>query len=185
VSRIKGRIILNARDFVLARDGKEGWRKVLQALPADERDTLAAMIPLGWYDMSLNDHVNRAIVDALGDAGSMDWMHALGRYAAGEDLRTIHRLFLRMANPAFVLERLAEFWGRYQDSGEWAIVRESDNRVTATLRGWGSRDEATCVRLAAYSKRLFELVGAKGVYLERRACEARGDPACVFAGGWG
>src|SRR5271166_4068144 len=102
VFRIKGRIILTERDFVLARDGKEGWRSVLQALPGDERDTLAAMIPLGWYDMSLNDHVNRAIVDALG-GGTMDWMHALGRYAAGEDLRTIHRLFLRMANPAFVL----------------------------------------------------------------------------------
>jgi predicted hydrocarbon binding protein len=50
--------------------------------------------------------------------------------------------------------------------------------------GWGSEDEATCIRLAAYTKRLFELVGAKDVYVDRRACRARGDAACVFVGGW-
>jgi predicted hydrocarbon binding protein len=33
-------------------------------------------------------------------------------------------------------------------------------------------------------KRLFELVGAKDVYVDRRACRARGDAACVFVGGW-
>jgi hypothetical protein len=179
----KGRTILNARDFVVARDGNEGWRQVVALLSTEDRDALHAMVPVGWYDILLNDRVNRAIVDALG-RGKTDVIEALGRYSAAEDLRTIHRLFLRMANPAFVLERLAEFWGRYQDSGSWTVVREAPNRVHATLAGWGSRDEATCIRLAAYTRRLFELVGAKGVFLERRACRARGDAACVFVGGW-
>ena len=183
VGNIKGRVILNARDFVLARDGNEGWRRVLDVLAPEDRDALASMVPVGWYDIRLNDRVNRAIVDGVG-AGRTDVMQALGGYAAGTDLKTIHRLFLRMANPAFVLERLAEFWGRYQDSGVWTVVRTPPNRVHATLAGWGSEDEATCVRLASYTRRLFELVGAKDVYLERRACRARGDAACVFVGGW-
>lgn len=180
---IKGRVILNAPDFIVARDGTEGWRRVLDRLAPEDREALASMIPAGWYDMSLNDHVNRAIVEAV-SAGTMDAMESLGRYSAAADLKTIHRLFLRMANPAFVLERAAEFWGRYQDSGVWTVVRESDTRVSATLQGWGSKDEATCVRLGAYVRRLFELVGAKNVWVERRACEARGDAACVFVGGW-
>jgi predicted hydrocarbon binding protein len=183
VANIKGRVILNARDFVVARDGSEGWRRVLDVLAAEDRETLASMVPVGWYDIRLSDRVNRSIVDGLG-GGAMDVMHALGRYAAEEDLKTIHRLFLRMANPAFVLERLAEFWGRYQDSGVWTVVRARPNRVLATLDGWGAEDEATCVRLGSYTKRLFELVGAKDVYVDRRACRARGDPACIFDGGW-
>ena len=125
----------------------------------------------------------RAIVDVLG-GGRMEAIEPLGRYSAAEDLRTIHRLFLRLANPAVVLERLAEFWGRYQDSGVWSVVREAPNRVKATLADWGSTDEVTCVRLGAYSKRLFELVGAKDVFVERTACRVRGDAACVFVGGW-
>ena len=176
-------MILNARDFILRRGGEDGWRRVLGVLPQGDRDAIASMVPVGWYDMSVNDHVNRGIVDVL-DGGRMTMIEALGRYSATEDLKTIHRLFLRMANPAFVLERLAEFWGRYQDSGVWTVVRETPTRVLATLDGWDSRDEATCVRLGAYTQHLFELVGAKGVFLERRACRARGDAACVFAGGW-
>ena len=183
MANIKGRVMLNARDFVVSRDGTDAWRRVLQRLAEEDRDAVASMIPAGWYPMALNDHVNRAIVDALG-GGRNEPMEALGRYAAETDLRTIHRLFLRMANPAFVLERLAEFWRRYQDSGTWTVTRQANNRVLARLEGWGSRDEATCVRLGAYSKHLFELVGARNVWLERRACEARGDAACVFAGGW-
>ena len=183
MARIKGRVILNARDFVVTRDGSDAWRRVLGRLPDEEREALASMIPAGWYPMALNDHVNRAVVDSLG-GGNGEPMEALGRYAAETDLKTIHRLFLRMANPAFVLERVAEFWRRYQDSGTWTVVREADNRVSAHLTGWASRDEATCVRLGAYSRHLFVLVGARHVWLERRACEARGDPACVFAGGW-
>lgn len=183
MANIKGRVILNARDFVVARDGNEGWRRVLDRLAPEDRDALASMVPVGWYDIRVSDRVNRAIVDAVG-AGMTDVMQALGGYAAAEDLKTIHRLFLRMANPAFVLERVAEFWGRYQDSGVWTVIRTPPNRVRATLDGWGSEDEATCIRLASYTRRLFELVGAKDVYVERRACRARGDAACIFEGRW-
>jgi hypothetical protein len=182
-SHIKGRMILNARDFVLGREGTDGWRRVLDVLSPEDRDALAAMVPVGWYEMTVNDHVNRAIVETVG-GGQMEVMDALGRYSAGEDLKTIHRLFLRMANPAFVLERLTEFWGRYQDSGVWTVHRAAHNRVKATLEGWGSEDEATCVRLCSYTRRLFELVGAKDPFVARRSCRARGDAACVFEGGW-
>jgi predicted hydrocarbon binding protein len=176
-------MILNARDFVLAREGEAGWRRVLEALPSTDRDAFAAMVSVDWYDMGVNDRVNRAIVDTLGGGGA-EVIEALGRYSAQQDLKTIHRVFLRMANPAFTLERTAEFWRRYQDSGEWTIVREAPNRVRATLAGWGSLDEVTCVRLCAYTRRLFELVGAKDVFLDRTACRLRGDDACVFVGGW-
>jgi hypothetical protein len=56
--------------------------------------------------------------------------------------------------------------------------------VPATLAGWGAQDELTCVRLAAYMFRLFQLVGAKNGSLVRVACRSRGDPACVFEGKW-
>ncbi|MGH7297991.1 MAG: hypothetical protein ACRELB_23835, partial [Polyangiaceae bacterium] len=108
----------------------------------------------------------------------------VGRFAAEHDLKTIHRLFLRLASPAYVIERSASFWRRFQDSGTWTVERTPPNRVRATLRGWGAQDELTCVRLGAYMFRLFQLVGAKNGALERVACRSRGDPACVFEARW-
>jgi len=183
VAKVKGVVVLNVRAFVIAREGREAWERVLAALAPEDRDVLAGAIPVGWYDMSTYERIHRALIDTLG-GGDPAIMIALGRYAAEQDLKTIHRLFLRAANPAYVLERAAEYWARFQDSGTWSIVREAPDRVHATLAGWGSEDEATCVRLGGYIQRLFELVGARDVVVQRPRCRARGDDACVFAGAW-
>ena len=183
MAKVKGVVILNGRDYALASGGEQGWDRVLERLEPDDRQALAEVIPVGWYDMGLYDRTNRALADALGGGGS-EVMTAAGRFAAEHDLKTIHRLFLRLANPAYVIERSASFWGRFQDSGTWTVVREPPNRVRATLEGWGSQDEMTCIRLAAYMFRLFQLVGARNGTLERVACRSSGDPACVFEGKW-
>src|SRR5262249_20178378 len=145
------------------------------------------MVPVGWYDVRLHDLVSRAIGEGLAPELFVTpeaVMAAVGRHAAEHDLKTIHRLFLRMANPAYVVERAADYWTRFQSSGTWAVDRLSPTKIRATLVGWGSEDELSCVRLAAYIERLFQLVGARNGSMERVACRARGDEACVFAGHW-
>lgn len=183
MAKVKGVVIINTREFAFASGGEGAWNNVLARLTADDRDGMAAVIPVGWYDIGLYDHVNRALAETLGGRPE-DVMEACGRFAAERDLRTIHRLFLRMANPAYVIERSAGYWGRFQDSGSWDVVREPPSRVVATLRNWGSTDELTCIRLGAYMFRLFQLVGAKNGSLQRTACRARGDAACVFDSHW-
>ncbi len=183
MAKVKGTVIVNGRDFVLATGGAEAWGRVLAHVGDEDRQTLAAVIPVGWYDIALYDRINRALAEVLGGA-SEDVMAAAGRYAAEHDLKTTYRLFLRLANPAYVIERSAGFWKRFQDSGTWKVVREPPRGVRATLSGWGSKDELTCVRLGAYMFRLFQLVGARNGSLERVACTCRGDPACIFAATW-
>jgi hypothetical protein len=183
VAKVKGVVVLNVREFALARDGEKGWRRVLDRLSPEDQRAHAEVIPVGWYDVGLYDRANRALVDALGE-GRVELMVAVGHSAAERDLTTIHRLFLRAANPAYVIERSAAYWGRFQDSGTWSVERLSVRRVRATLQGWGSTDPASCVRLAAYIERLFQLVGAKNGRLVRTACKAQGDAACVFEGEW-
>jgi hypothetical protein len=182
-AKVKGGGMLNARDFARLFHGEGAWDRVLAALTPAQRETIAGVISVGWYEIRLSDAVNRAMVDVLG-GGDMDVIRALGRYSAEQDLTRVHRLFLRLANPAYVIERLTEFWARFQDSGKWTVVRETPTRARATLEGWGAEEVASCERLGAYTQRLFELVGAKDVRLEHPRCRMRGDEACVFLGEW-
>jgi hypothetical protein len=110
-------------------------------------------------------------------------VEALGRYAAEADLTRIHRVFLRMANPAFVLEKAAELWGRFFDSGRWEIARVPRG-ADASLVGAGIVHEVFCRNLQAYLQRLFELVGAKSVTVRHTACRTRGDARCTFIVRW-
>lgn len=183
MAKVKGVVVLNTREFAVASGGEAAWKKVLARLAPDDTQTMAEVIPVGWYEMGLYDRVNRALAETLGGSPE-DVMEACGHFAAERDLRTIHRLFLRLANPAYVIERAAAYWGRFQDSGTWSVVRDSPNRVRATLHEWGSTDELTCIRLAGYMFRLFQLVGAKNGAIRRVACRARGDAACVFDAHW-
>jgi hypothetical protein len=183
MANVKGSVILNGRDYVRASAGDEAWARVQAHVANEDRQTLAAVIPVGWYDIGLYERTNRAIVDVLGGAPE-EVMVAAGRFAAEHDLKTTHRLFLRLANPAYVIERSAGFWRRFQDSGTWSVVREPPDGVRATLTGWGAKDELICIRLGAYMFRLFQLVGARNGTLRRLACACRGDPACVFAATW-
>jgi hypothetical protein len=183
MARVKGGVILKAREYALATGGEAAWQRVLEQLDPADRLAMAEIIPVGWYDMALYDRSNLALARAFGGEPA-EVMSAVGQFAAGHDLHTIHRMFLRLASPAYVIERSAGFWRRFQDSGTWTVVRTPPNRVRATLEGWGSEQELTCIRLGAYMFRLFQLVGAKNGSLERVACRTRGDPACVFDARW-
>jgi len=183
MAKVKGAVILNGRDFALATAGEHAWGRVLDRLGEEDRQAHAAVIPIGWYDIGLYDRTNRALAETLGGRAE-DVMASAGRFAAEHDLKTTHRLFLRLANPAYVIERSASFWGRFQDSGTWTVERQPPNRMRATLAGWGARDELTCIRLGAYMFRLFQLVGARNGALERVACTCRGDTVCIFVAHW-
>jgi predicted hydrocarbon binding protein len=136
---------------------------------------------VGWYDIGVYDRVHEAIDRELG-GGSV--MSELGRFCAERDLTTVHRLFLRMASPSFLFSKYGAFWRRYQDSGEWSVVKEGERRVRGSLVGWGSVSESTCVRLAAYIERMLELCGAKGIRVTRPRCRSRGDACCEYLCEW-
>jgi hypothetical protein len=181
--QVKGTVIASANAFVVARHGDAGWREVLSTMDGDDRDTLAAVVPVGWYDIALYDRFNRALVTTLG-RGDLSYMAEVGRFAADHDMKTVFRVLLRMLSPATVMERSTDLWRRYQDSGVWTIERPTEKSAIGALRSWGSNEEATCERLGGYLGRLLELSGSKGVRVARDRCRSRGDDHCRFHATW-
>ncbi len=182
MASVKGVIFLNARTFALEQHGEEGWRSLLDALDPRDREELASMIAIGWYDIGLYDRVHATMERVLGK-GDFALMHRLGRFSAEADLNVIHRTLMKMARPAVLFEKYPELWRRYQDSGEWSLTRE-DKRARGVLTGWASREEACLVRLAGGIERMLELLGARGVKVTRAKSTARGDAVCELIIDW-
>jgi hypothetical protein len=183
-ARTKGVGFTNVRAFTVARFGGEvAWTSVLDKLPSADREELRAVIPMGWYSLAMYARLIRAL-DAVHGAGDLSLVKDLGRYEAEHDLKTIHRVFLRFTNPAFIVEKTSEYWKRFHDTGTWHVERD-DHGVSAVLDGWGHVDVALCRELVAYLTRVLELAGAKNVILEHPKCRGRADPQCIFKGRWG
>jgi hypothetical protein len=182
-ARFKGLVLLNARDFCVERFGIDGWSHVVDALATEERDVVDAAVHVGWYDIALYDHVHEAIDSELG-RGDGVLMRSLGHWCAERDLTTVHRMFMRLLSPSFLLKKYGDYWKRYQDSGEWNVVREDERRIRATLSRWGSVSEPTCIRLGAYIEKMLELSGGRGALTTRPKCRSRGDAACEYVVEW-
>jgi hypothetical protein len=179
----KGLSFVAARDYVLQKKGREAWASVLTALPREDADAVNAVVGVGWYPLALYARLLRAVDQQLG-AGDLRAIPPIGRFEAERDLPTIHRLLLKMVNPSYVVDKMAELWPRYHSTGELRIERRGDRAVDATLADWAS-DEALCLGFQSYCQRALELAGARDVRIAHSSCRARGADLCFFRVKWG
>jgi hypothetical protein len=179
----KGTVLLHVRTFVTTRFSEGAWRAVVASLAPADRATLQSVVGTSWYDAELQVRLFRA-TDQVCGRGDLAVIDALGAYEAEQDLTRIHRLFFRFANPAYVLEKAAEYWTRFHDTGRWKIERTGQTSAAGALSGFALTDVAYCVYLRAYIERLFHLAGSVESSVAHGACRSRGDHACVFSGSW-
>lgn len=183
MGRTKGVGLVNVRRFTVERAGEEGWSRVLAALPPHVREEVDGAVAVGWYDIASYAKLLRAVDETLG-RGDRTVLRALGRYGAEHDFTTIHRVFLRVASPAYVIEKVGSVWARFYDVGRWEIVRQGSNGLTATLYDMDVVDDALCAEQEAYLGRVLELVGAGTVDSRHVACRAKGAAACTWETSW-
>lgn len=161
VAQAKGSNMHHMRTWVTAR-GESAWAELLSTMSPSDHEELLGLVPVGWYDLELQHRLLRAIDTRFG-TGSGSLVRAIGRFEADQDLTIVHRMFLRLANPAYVLEKAGDYWSRFYDTGTWTVRRESKNRASGVLVGIRPFDPFFAQYLEAYIERMWELVGAKSL----------------------
>lgn len=87
---------------------------------------------------------------------------------------------IRLASPAFLVERAAKVWRQYYDSGELVVVESSDTHVLFELKGFAAPHRGHCDTVLGWSERAAELSGASSVRGAHPTCRARGGRQCVY-----
>lgn len=180
MARIKGITTADLRAFALEHGAVERLR---EELDDHDRRWFDEAVAVAWYDLGHQMRALAALPRAIGQSEA-DAMRGFGRFSAARHVTRIHRIFFRFANPALVLEKAGEFWGRFYDTGTWTVTREGAKRARGDLRGFGMPNEAHCVFLTAYVGALFENVGARHVRCTHPLCEVRGSDRCSFVADW-
>jgi hypothetical protein len=182
VTTVKGSNIYLVRCFA-EKHGPTVWADVRARLSEAERAQVESVIASGWYPLALQHRVFAALEAALPDSGG-DLIETFATFVAEHDLTRIHRLFLRLRNPGYALEKSAEYWSRFYDAGSWNVTRQSSYQARGELSGIVETDPIFCRFLTAYITRMFQLAGATAGKCRHTRCVARGDPSCVFEGHW-
>jgi predicted hydrocarbon binding protein len=183
MANTKGTGFVALKSFVTRRFGYEGWKLYLGRVEPRERNDIEMPSAQAWYDLGIWIRSLHVLKDVFGEEVPRV-VYEFGRHEADRDLNTLQRLFLRMANPAYVIEKATEYWRKFCDFGRWQVERKGSNSATATLTGVPVADDLYCLEMTGYIYRLFELVGAKNVHVEHAHCRSRGDDNCVWNGSW-
>jgi hypothetical protein len=184
MTQVKGSNLKYARDFALARGGEPAWQNLLSGLNDADRSALPSILASSWCELSLQHRVFRALDVSQRSAPSDDTITEFAEFVAKMDLTRVHRLFLRLHNPAYVLEKTAEYWRRFYDAGEWQITRVAADAARGELRGIADGDPIFCRFLHAYIRQMFRLSGATLGTVRHTQCAFLGAASCVYEGRW-
>ncbi len=165
MSRAKGSNMHHMRTWLTRSRGEHAWESLLATMDPEDQAELRALLPVGWYELALQHRLLAALERTYGPMT----VQRIGAYEAEQDLTVVHRMFLSLANPTFVMKKAGDYWSRFYTSGEWTVTPKSRTSTTAILKGLEPWDDQFGLYLTAYVKRMWELVGAKDVKVESRS----------------
>lgn len=184
MARVKGTAVGASLAYLKGRLGEEKFAQVLSGLSPEARAALTGtVLPSGWYEFShLLELMKKAEVLLPRGAHSLAW--EMGRYSAESGLKTVYKIFFRVADVNFILKKVSQVFSNYYDRGTMETVRTTDKTALLVLRGFDQPCPHFCDRLLGWMQRTVEMTGAKDVRMTHPRCMARGDDRCEYRGEW-
>lgn len=182
--RVKGTILLARRAFVVQRFGEEGWERVLQALPAEEGESLKHRLsPVGWYPFSLSQALDAAVVKVLGK-GSSTVFEQMGASSARDNLATVHKDLLVVGDPQAFMKRAPIVYKFYYDKGHRTWEPTGPNSGILTTVDAETFSAVDCLTVVGWYREALTLCGAKDISIREPQCRAKGAPHCRYEFSW-
>lgn len=183
-AQLKGSAYLSTLAFIDTHYGAAARERVLGRLPAEDRAVLGSSpLAIQWYPLDPFPRLLRAMDAELG-RGDLTLVTQRGTWAAMQDMRTVHRVLLKLVTPSWVVEKGMKLWPNFHTSGRWESKRNGDKGARALLHDLGVVDEAMCATLKGWIIGLLTLAGTKQPTVDHLECRARGAATCVFMVSW-
>lgn len=184
-SRVKGHILLARLQYVRDVGGEEKLGEVLATLPAQDRaDLLGMILPVTWYPLDLNLRLDGAIATVLSPDDKARVFLEMGRASAEQNLKGVHRPYLREGDPHFLLSAAPRIYSAYYAVGNRTY--EKLGARSAVLRTFGAETVSAtdCLTVIGWHQRAIELSSGTAVTVEETQCRARGAPHCEYRCEW-
>lgn len=182
--QLKGSAYLSTLTFIETHFGAPAKDRVLARLSDEDRAILGHMVlPIQWYPLAPFPRLLRAMDEEVG-RGDLSLVTERGTWAAVQDMRTVHKVLLKLLTPAWVVDKAMKLWPNFHTSGHWESKRVGDKGARAELKQLGIVDEAICASLKGWMLGLLQLAGARQASVEHVECRGRGDGNCVYQLSW-
>ncbi|NQT27189.1 DUF2378 family protein [candidate division KSB1 bacterium] len=183
--KVRGAVLLARKSFVIRQFGEEGWNKVLDAIPVEEKQVLSSMIiHAGWYPFELGEELDQIIVKVLGK-GNPRVFEEIGAQSAVDNLNGIHQTFLTPGDPQAFMKQARSIYKFYYDTGSRTYDQTGPTSGVMTTHNAETLSAVDCLTVIGWYRTGLEMCGAKNVRVKEVKCRAKGDAACEYHFNWG
>lgn len=164
--KIKGTAVKTICDYVkeLKPGEYENW---LNNMPETSKIVFRnPIISSTWYE--LNDALivpTKSLSNILSFSDEkMSW--ELGRFSSEKLLKGVYKIFLRVSNPLFVLERAKNVMTTHYNPGTIDVIDKTKNSAVLKFNDFGAEEELVIHRIAGWIERTIEITGFTKVKVE-------------------
>ena len=184
--QVRGFDLLSMRKFVHKTYGDDGLHALTDALAKRNMAHIVSdvILPMDWRPHEEWCALMEGIDGTFTQAGQERAATRLGRFTCEDQMRTVHKVLMRLLRPGWLLENASSVWSKYHDSGRWEVIRQRSNSAAATLFDMPPTPPVYCVTVSGWFERFFQLCGCREVRLLHPECVHRGGHGCRFEVSW-
>ncbi len=182
--KVKGNIVKARQAFVIDRFGEQGWARVLEAIPDEDRRVFGGMIVnVAWFDFAQATRLDEAIVKVLG-GGNTGLFEEMGRASARENLTGVHSNLVASGDPQAFMKKANLIYRFYYDVGHRTYEATGPAEGTLTTHDAETFSAADCATVIGWYAEALAMCGAMNVRVDETRCRARGDDVCEYTVRW-
>ena len=182
--KVKAQGLLQGTAWVRETHGEATLRNVLSSCSAAVRERCTIAEPTDWIpDTELAEFLG--VADRALGHGDGRIAEELGAASARANLRNFTlRLAFFLANPEFLMRRVAGVWRQYNDAGAMHVREFTPGRMSAELVGVPEPDWFICCSVTGWLREAGVTTGMKELTSEHAECRSRGRERCLWSLRW-
>lgn len=183
MQQVKGSVLKSRLAFVEEHGGAAASERVRAALPEEDRNTLDALVGVGWYPFELGKRLDDAIVSELG-GGRTEFFERLGKASAEQNLTGPHRSFLAVGEPHVFLARAPQIYAAYYETGRREYEKTGERSGVLTTHDAETFSAPDCLTVVGWYREALDMCGCSEVSITEEECRARGGDVCRYRVSW-
>jgi len=181
---IKGAAVIAIREFVIKKYGTK-FNDWINSLSEDSRKIITETTFVSkWYPF------NEAILEPLQNAcklfssGKNNVAWEYGRFIADYDVKSIYKVFLKIASPSFTIKRAPIIFSTYFKPGNMVVVENNSNRAILQITNFSQSDKNIEFAICGWIERTLEIIGCKKTKVNITKSLTKGDKITEFVLEW-
>lgn len=178
--QIKAQGLFNAAKWIEAEYGQAALRDVLRACSPAVRELYTSAIVINWHDVEEFIEFLEVSEKMLGK-GDGKFAELVGAAGARENLRgAMSRAALYLANPEFLMKRVASLWSQFNDEGAMTINKFVADEMILEVKGVSKPHWLHCCTITGWASEVSAQFGWRAPSAKHVRCRARGEARCLW-----